>query len=64
MKILISQIEYIKPPRNFVFDALERSYYKFLHSHELMPVPNTNKVAYNDTLVRYAYNGIIYDMLV
>ena len=24
MKILISQIEYIKPPRNFVFDALER----------------------------------------
>ena len=48
MKILISQIEYIKPPRNFVFDALERSYYKFLHSHELMPVPNTNKVAYND----------------
>ena len=48
MKILISQIEYIKPPRNFVFDALERSYYKFLSAHELIPAPNIDNVAYND----------------
>jgi len=48
MKILISQLEYVKPPRNFVFDALERSYYDFLHDHKLLPAPNINKVAYND----------------
>ena len=48
MKILISQIEYIKPPRNFVFDALERSYYKFLSAHELIPAPNIVNVAHND----------------
>jgi gamma-glutamyl-gamma-aminobutyrate hydrolase PuuD len=48
MRILISQIEYVKPPRNFVFDALERSYYKFLSGHELIPAPNTDNVAYND----------------
>jgi GMP synthase-like glutamine amidotransferase len=48
MRILISQQEYIKPPRNFVFDALERSYYDFLHDHELLPAPNINKVVYND----------------
>lgn len=44
MKILISQLEYIRPPRNFVFDALERSYYRFLQAHELIPVPNIIKV--------------------
>jgi len=44
MKILISQIEYIKPVRNFVFDALERSYYRFLAGHTLLPVPNMIKV--------------------
>ena len=40
MKILISQIEYVRPPRDFVFDALERSYYQFLQGHEILPVPN------------------------
>jgi len=44
MRILISQIEHIRPPRNFVFDALERSYYRFLQGHELVPVPNIIKV--------------------
>ena len=44
MKILISQLEYIRAPRNFVFDALERSYYQFLKGHELVPVPNIRKV--------------------
>ena len=44
MKILISTIEYLKPPRGVVFDALERSYYRFLQAHELVPVPNVIKV--------------------
>jgi GMP synthase-like glutamine amidotransferase len=44
MKILISQIEFIRSPRNFVFDALERAYYQFLKGHELIPVPNIKKV--------------------
>ena len=44
MRILISQIEHVRPPRNFVFDALERSYYRFLQGHELIPVPNIIKV--------------------
>lgn len=44
MNILISQIEYIKPPRMFVFDALERIYYDFLAPHNLIPVPNAVKV--------------------
>ena len=44
MKILISQIEQVRPPRNFVFDALERSYYRFLQGHDLIPVPNIIKV--------------------
>ena len=44
MHILISQIEYIKPPRMFVFDALERIYYDFLAPHKLIPVPNAVKV--------------------
>ena len=44
MRILISQQEYVKPPRNFVFDALERVYYGFLHGHKLIPAPNINKV--------------------
>jgi N5-(cytidine 5'-diphosphoramidyl)-L-glutamine hydrolase len=48
MKILISQIEYIKPPRNFVFDALERAYYTWLDKHQLIVAPNINKVVYND----------------
>tara|TARA_R110001592_G_scaffold238920_3_gene498804 strand:+ start:539 stop:1084 length:546 start_codon:yes stop_codon:yes gene_type:complete len=48
MKILISQQEYIKTPRNFVFDALERAYYNFLSGHELIVAPNINKVAHND----------------
>ena len=48
MKILISQIEYVRPPRNFVFDALERVYYDFLAGHELVVAPNSNKVAHND----------------
>ena len=48
MKILISQIEYVRPPRNFVFDALERVYYDFLVGHELVVAPNINKVVHND----------------
>ena len=40
----MSQIEHVRPPRNFVFDALERSYYRFLQGHELIPVPNIIKV--------------------
>ncbi len=48
MRILISQIEYSRPPRNFVFDGLERSYYKLFTGHDLIPVPNLVKVPYND----------------
>ena len=48
MKILISQVEYERPPRNFVFDGLERSFYKLFEGHELIPVPNIIKVPYND----------------
>jgi gamma-glutamyl-gamma-aminobutyrate hydrolase PuuD len=48
MKILISQIEYVRPSRNFVFDALERVYYDFLVGHELVVAPNINKVVHND----------------
>ena len=44
MRILISQIEHVRPPRNFVFDALERAYYDFFQGHTLIPVPNTIKV--------------------
>lgn len=47
MQILISQIENIRPPRNFVFDALERAYYTFLSKHQLIPVPNIVKVPDN-----------------
>ena len=48
MHILISTIEQIRPPRNFVFDSLERAYYKFFEGHTLIPAPNTVKVPYND----------------
>ena len=48
MKILISQLEFIRPPRNFVFDALERAYYTLFESHTLIPAPNTVKVLDND----------------
>ena len=44
MRILISQQEYIKPPRFFVFDALERIYYTFLAGQELIPAPNIRQV--------------------
>jgi len=48
MKILISQQEYVKSPRNFVFDALERAYYDFLNGHELLPVANTVRTPNNE----------------
>jgi GMP synthase-like glutamine amidotransferase len=48
VKILVSQQEYVKPPRNFVLDALERAYYNFLTGHEILPVANNNKVPEND----------------
>ena len=48
MRILISTIEQIRPPRNFVFDALERAYYNFFKGHNLIPAPNTIKVPEND----------------
>ena len=48
MRILISTIEQIRPPRNFVFDALERAYYNFFKGHTLIPAPNTIKVPEND----------------
>jgi putative glutamine amidotransferase len=44
MKILISQVEHLRPPRYWPADSLERSYYKFLQGHELIPVPNNIKV--------------------
>ena len=44
MKILISQIEHLRPPRYWPADTLERSYYEFLQGHELIPVPNSKKV--------------------
>ncbi len=47
MKILISQQEHLSH-RNFVFDALERAFYKFLSKHTLIPMPNINIVAHND----------------
>lgn len=40
MKILISQRDVRIPPSYFQFDALERSWYKFLNRHHLIPVPN------------------------
>jgi GMP synthase-like glutamine amidotransferase len=48
VKILISQQEYVKPPRNFVLDALERAYYDFLVGHQIVPVANNNKAPEND----------------
>jgi putative glutamine amidotransferase len=47
MKILISQQEHLSH-RHFVFDALERAFYKFLGKHTLIPMPNINIIAYND----------------
>jgi putative glutamine amidotransferase len=47
VKILISQQEYLSH-RRFKYDALERAYYNFLSMHHLIPMPNINKVAYND----------------
>lgn len=44
MKILISQIEHLRPPRYWPADTLERSYYRFLQAHTLVPVPNIIKV--------------------
>lgn len=40
MRILISQRDVRIPPSFFTFDALERSWYKFLSKHYLTPVPN------------------------
>ena len=40
MKILISQRDVRIPPNNFLFDCLERSWYGFLSSHQLLPVAN------------------------
>ena len=48
MKIIVSQLEYVRPPRGFVFDTLERAYYRFLAGHEVVPVPNIIKVPDND----------------
>jgi len=48
VKIFVSQQEYVKQPRNFVFDALERAYYDFLAGHQILPVANNNKVPEND----------------
>ena len=41
MKILISHLLFVRPPRNFVFYSLERAYYNLFESHTLIPVPNT-----------------------
>jgi len=48
MKIIVSQLEYVRPPRGFVFDTLERAYYRFLAGHEVVPVPNIIKVPDNE----------------
>ena len=40
MRVLISQRDMRPAPSYFVFDALERSWYKFLFKHYLIPVPN------------------------
>jgi putative glutamine amidotransferase len=40
MKILMSQRDLRIPPNNFLFDALERSWYELLHKHQLIPVAN------------------------
>jgi len=40
MKILISQRDVKIPPSNFLFDALERSWYTLFKKHYLIPVPN------------------------
>lgn len=44
MKILISQRDIRTPPNNFVFDALERSWYTFFKGHFLLPHPNTIEI--------------------
>mgnify|MGYP003335356416 CR=1 FL=1 len=44
MRILISQRDVRIPPSHFTFDALERSWYKLLHKHHLIPVPNLGKI--------------------
>lgn len=44
MKILISQRDIRIPPNNFVFDALERSWYTFFKGHFLLPHPNTIEI--------------------
>jgi putative glutamine amidotransferase len=41
MRIAISQRDFKVPPRNFIFDCLERSWNKFLAGHQLLPLPNT-----------------------
>jgi len=40
LRILISQRDVRIPPNNFLFDCLERSWYAFLHKHQLLPVAN------------------------
>jgi len=47
MKIAISQRDIVVPPRNFAFDALERSWNRFLTGHRLFPIPNTMAVDTN-----------------
>ena len=44
MNILISQRDVRIPPLFFAFDALEKSWYDFFHTHELVPVPNLGRI--------------------
>lgn len=44
MRVLISQRDVRIPPSFFQFDALERSWYKFLSNHHLIPIPNLGKI--------------------
>jgi N5-(cytidine 5'-diphosphoramidyl)-L-glutamine hydrolase len=44
MRILMSQRDVRIPPNNFLFDALERSWYELLHKHTLIPVANIGAI--------------------
>ena len=44
MRILISQRDVRIPPNNFLFDALERSWYELLHKHTVIPVANIGAI--------------------
>jgi putative glutamine amidotransferase len=41
---LISQRDVRIPPNNFLFDALERSWYELLHKHTVIPVANIGAI--------------------